>query len=97
MVQYGIKQSTEVISQMTSVERVTQYTSLPLEKTDGPSPPQNWPQRARLIFKNLYLRYSEESEPVLKNLNIVVESGWKVSKTVQFKARVPISTVKIQC
>ncbi|XP_050359927.1 ATP-binding cassette sub-family C member 4-like [Nymphalis io] len=78
MVQYGIKQTTEVISQMTSVERVLQFTKLPQEQTDGPSPPKEWPQRARLVFKDLYLRYDKEAEPVLKNLNIVIESGWKV-------------------
>ncbi|KAM3966803.1 ATP-binding cassette subfamily C member 4-like [Aphomia sociella] len=78
MVQYGIKNATEVISQMTSVERVAQFTSLPQEQVAGPSPPTGWPQRARLVFKDLYLRYDKESDPVLKNLNIVVESGWKV-------------------
>ncbi|KAL0850163.1 hypothetical protein ABMA28_012038 [Loxostege sticticalis] len=78
MVQYGVKQATEVISQMTSVERILQFTSLPQEKTDGPSPPKDWPQRARLVFKDLNLRYDVESEPVLKNLNIEIESGWKV-------------------
>ncbi|XP_053600881.1 ATP-binding cassette subfamily C member 4-like [Plodia interpunctella] len=78
MVQYGVKQATEVVSQMTSVERLVQFTSLPLEKTAGPDPPTGWPQRARLIFKDLYLRYDKDSDPVLKNLNVVIESGWKV-------------------
>ncbi|CAK1599826.1 unnamed protein product [Parnassius mnemosyne] len=78
MVQYGIKQVTEVVSQMTSVERVMQFTSLPQEQTDGSAPPPGWPQRARLVFKDLYLRYDMEAEPVLKNLNIVIESGWKI-------------------
>ncbi|XP_028175944.1 probable multidrug resistance-associated protein lethal(2)03659 [Ostrinia furnacalis] len=78
MVQYGVKQATEVISQMTSVERIIQFTSLPQENTSGPSPPKEWPQRARLVFKDLNLRYDVDSEPVLKNLNIVIESGWKV-------------------
>ncbi|CAG5018016.1 unnamed protein product [Parnassius apollo] len=78
MVQYGVKQATEVVSLMTSVERVMQFTSLPQEQTAGPAPPPGWPQRARLVFKDLYLRYDMEAEPVLKNLNIVIESGWKV-------------------
>ncbi|CAB3237262.1 unnamed protein product [Arctia plantaginis] len=78
MVQYGVKQTTEVISQMTSVERVVQFTSLPRENTEGPSPPAGWPQRARLVFKNLSLRYDKDADPVLKKLNIVIESGWKV-------------------
>lgn len=78
MVQYGVKQATEVISQMTSVERVVQFTSLPREVTDGPAPPTGWPQRARLVFKDLSLRYDKDADPVLKKLNIVIESGWKV-------------------
>lgn len=82
MVQYGVKQATEVISQMTSVERVVQFTSLPREVTDGPAPPTGWPQRARLVFKDLSLRYDKDADPVLKKLNIVIESGWKVSNLV---------------
>ncbi|CAG9783009.1 unnamed protein product [Diatraea saccharalis] len=78
MVGYGVKQATEVISQMTSVERVIQFTSLPQERHDGPSPPKGWPERAKLVFKDLKLRYDVDSEPVLKDLNIVIESGWKV-------------------
>ncbi|KAG7304444.1 hypothetical protein JYU34_011386 [Plutella xylostella] len=78
MVQYGIKQATEVISQMTSVERIMQFTKLPQEQVEGPSPPPAWPKKAKLVFKDLYLRYDQDSDPVLKNLNIVIESGWKV-------------------
>lgn len=90
MVNYGIKQATEVISQMTSVERVLQFTKLPQENRDGPAPPSGWPQRARLVFKDLYLRYDRESEPVLKNLNIVIESGWKAS-VVTIISTMPLS------
>lgn len=78
MVQHGLKQITEVISQMISVERVVQFTSLPRENTEGTAPPVDWPQQARLAFKNLSLRYDKDADPVLKKLNIVIESGWKV-------------------
>ncbi|KAH9630450.1 hypothetical protein HF086_016988 [Spodoptera exigua] len=78
MVQYGVKQATEVISQMTSVERVMQFTSLPQEETEGPNPPANWPQKARVVFKDLTLRYDKDADPVLKKLNVTIESGWKV-------------------
>lgn len=77
MVQYGIKQATEVISQMTSVERVVQFTSLPQENIGGLSPPANWLKNAKLVFKDLTLRYDKDSNPVLKKLNIEIESGWK--------------------
>ncbi|PZC73708.1 hypothetical protein B5X24_HaOG200327 [Helicoverpa armigera] len=78
MVQYGVKQATEVVSQMTCVERVIQFTSLPQEKTEGPSPPANWPQKAKVVFKDLTLRYDKDADPVLRKLNIEIESGWKV-------------------
>lgn len=63
---------------MTSVERVVQFTSLPREDSSGPPPPAGWPKRARLVFKDLTLRYDKDADPVLKKLNIVIESGWKV-------------------
>ncbi|XP_041973565.1 ATP-binding cassette subfamily C member 4-like isoform X1 [Aricia agestis] len=78
MLQYGIKQVTQVVSQMTSVERILEYTNLPQEISPNTSPPKNWPQQARIVFKDLYLRYEKDSEPVLKNLNIVIDSCWKV-------------------
>ncbi|XP_041973563.1 ATP-binding cassette subfamily C member 4-like [Aricia agestis] len=78
MLQYGIKQLTQVVSQMISVERVLDYTNLPQETSPDTAPPKNWPQQSKIVFKDLYLRYDKDSEPVLKNLNVVIESGWKV-------------------
>lgn len=40
--------------------------------------PPMWPSEGRIVFENVSLRYAPNEEPVLKNLNIVVESGWKV-------------------
>ncbi|XP_041973568.1 ATP-binding cassette sub-family C member 4-like [Aricia agestis] len=78
MLQYGIKQITQVVSQMTSVERVLEYTNLPQEVSPKTLPPKNWPEQGRIVIKDLYLRYDEGLEPVLRNLNIVIEGGWKV-------------------
>ncbi|CAB3220069.1 unnamed protein product [Arctia plantaginis] len=78
MIQHGVKMATDTISQMTSVERIIQFTSLPQEKDEGSSPPKDWPQRGRIVFKDLSLRYDEKADPVLKNLNFKIESGWKV-------------------
>ncbi|KOB67257.1 ABC transporter family C protein ABCC2 [Operophtera brumata] len=57
MLQFGVRQMAEVISQMTSVERILQYTHIEREP--------KW-------------EYTPEDLPVLKNLNLVIESGWKV-------------------
>ncbi|XP_037300743.1 multidrug resistance-associated protein 4-like [Manduca sexta] len=37
-----------------------------------------WPTEGRIVFDRVYLRYAPDEEPVLRNLNIQVENGWKV-------------------
>lgn len=68
MLQYGVKQTTEVQSQMTSVERIIQYTDLPKE---GPieslnPPPETWPLSGRIDWKNVSMSYKNDDPPVLK-------------------------------
>ncbi|KAI2474204.1 ATP binding cassette (ABC) transporter subfamily C member, partial [Diabrotica virgifera virgifera] len=80
MLQYGVRQTAEAISNMISVERVLQYTKL---EKEGPfesltKPPRDWPEKGKIIFKNTFLRYSLDVPPALKNLNIEVNSGEKV-------------------
>lgn len=41
-------------------------------------PSKEWPQKGQIIFKNFYLRYSQDSPHVLKDLNIKIESMEKV-------------------
>nr|XP_046485764.1 ATP-binding cassette subfamily C member 4-like isoform X3 [Neodiprion pinetum] len=80
VVQYGMWQTAEVISQMTSVERVLQYTNLPKEgpfTTEQPPSP-TWPSDGGLIFKNVTMRYADNQPPVLKDLNVDIKPGWKV-------------------
>lgn len=81
MLQFGVRQTAEVISQMTSVERILQYTHIEREpKWDKgeKETPKGWPSRGRIQFKGCYMKYTPEDLPVLKNLNLVIESGWKV-------------------
>ncbi|XP_056645134.1 ATP-binding cassette sub-family C member 4-like [Diorhabda sublineata] len=80
MLQFGVRQTAEVASNMVSVERVLQYTKLTKE---GPfeskkKPPREWPEKGKIIFKNTFLRYALELPPVLKNLNIEVNSAEKI-------------------
>ncbi|XP_072396581.1 ATP-binding cassette subfamily C member 4-like [Diabrotica undecimpunctata] len=80
MLQYGVRQTAEAISNMISVERVLQYTKL---EKEGPfesltKPPRDWPEKGKIVFKNTFLRYSLDVPPALKNLNIEVNSGEKV-------------------
>lgn len=82
MLQYGVRQTTEVASNMTSVERVLQYTKLdkegPFESLPTKKPDRDWPRNGQISFKNVYLKYSNEDPPVLKNLNVEIKAGEKV-------------------
>uniref|UniRef100_A0A0U9HSD9 Putative ABCC protein n=1 Tax=Chrysomela populi TaxID=154003 RepID=A0A0U9HSD9_CHRPP len=81
MLQLGVRQTTEVTSNMTSVERVMQYTKIQKEEelnAAARTKPSNWPSGGKIIFKNTYLRYNIDDPPVLKNLSMTIESGEKV-------------------
>lgn len=82
MLQYGMRQTTEVANNMTSVERVLQYTKLdkegPFESTPAQKPHRDWPMKGEVKLKNLYLQYSTSDPPVLKNLNLEIPAGFKV-------------------
>ncbi|XP_049855335.1 ATP-binding cassette sub-family C member 4-like [Schistocerca gregaria] len=82
MLQHGILQMTEVVSQMTSVERVLEYTKIPheaaLESAPDKKPRAAWPQQGQIVFQNIYLKYSPTDPPVLKNLNFTIQAMHKV-------------------
>ncbi|KMQ86379.1 multidrug resistance-associated protein 4-like protein [Lasius niger] len=78
--QYGLKQIAETFSLMTAVERILQYTNLPIETTvtsDDPPPP-TWPSQGQLMFKDVSMKYNKNDPFVLKNLNVSIEPGWKI-------------------
>ncbi|KAL3281370.1 hypothetical protein HHI36_004580 [Cryptolaemus montrouzieri] len=82
MLQWGMKQSTELENQMTSVERVVEYSSVEheraIESEESKKPALTWPERGKIIFKNLFLKYSPNDPPVLKNLNFTIQPREKV-------------------
>lgn len=82
MMQYGMRQTAEMVAQMTSVERILQFTELdkegPFESEPNEKPPDNWPTKGLIKFNHVFLRYSEDEIPVLKDLNVIIEPGMKV-------------------
>lgn len=80
MLQYGIRQTAETINQLTSVDRVMQYTRLESEyKTDLPEPvDKKWPNKGWIDFQSLSLRYSLLDTLVLHNLSIHIEAQAKI-------------------
>ncbi|XP_071557607.1 probable multidrug resistance-associated protein lethal(2)03659 [Temnothorax nylanderi] len=76
MFQWGMRQSAELENQMTSVERILEYSKVdsepPLESAPDKKPKSEWPQEGKIQFKSVFLRYAPLEPPVLKNLNFVV-------------------------
>ena len=53
---------------------------IPQEKADGREAidAQNWPKEGKIEFKNVCLRYRENTDIVLKELSFAVEAGLNV-------------------
>lgn len=80
--QWGVRQSTELESQMTSVGRIQEYSELPeeppAESEPDKKPSADWPAKGRIEFQGVTLRYFENEEPVLKNLTFTINEREKV-------------------
>ncbi|CAH0699047.1 unnamed protein product [Spodoptera exigua] len=94
MLQMAAKFTADFLGQMTAVERVLEYTKLPTEENmeTGPTtPPKGWPSAGEVTFSNVYLKYSPDDPPVLKDLNFAIKSGWKV----ELKESIPALDYKV--
>lgn len=82
LVQWGVRQSAEVTNQLMSMERVLEYKNLPSEKQPEipQKPPKGWPEKGKVVFENMGLKYVENGPLTLKNLNLVIKPNEKVSK-----------------
>lgn len=73
---WGLRQTAEMENQMTSVERVIEYAT---ETSEGPLETmkvnESWPKRGTIKFKNVSLKYSEDSEYVLRRLNFEIKEN----------------------
>lgn len=82
MCQWGMRQSAELENQMVSVERINEYSKLkpepPLETAPKHRPQRSWPENGVIRFTNVELRYSEDGEKVLKDLNFTIRPGEKI-------------------
>ena len=81
ILQWGMRQWCEVENQMTSVERILEYTTIESEEGRGDTKQpvrEKWPDNGSIAFKNVSLRYSDVQPYVLKSLNFVINSKEKV-------------------
>ncbi|KAJ3653127.1 hypothetical protein Zmor_019040 [Zophobas morio] len=79
LIQYVMKTWSELSANMTSVERILEYTELPQEPNDGTFvPPPSWPQLGQIEFKSVSMRYAPHKPLVLKNIEIKIQPREKV-------------------
>ncbi|XP_050541854.1 multidrug resistance-associated protein 1 isoform X1 [Daktulosphaira vitifoliae] len=76
-----VRMSSEVETNIVAVERIKEYGETPQEAPwviPSNPVPKNWPSRGELQIKNLKVRYREGLDLALKGLDIFVEGGTKV-------------------
>ncbi|XP_032455224.1 multidrug resistance-associated protein 4-like isoform X1 [Nasonia vitripennis] len=82
LIQLSFRQTTNVMQEMTSTERIFQFIDLEREDDAEVELPvkigKEWPERGEVIFEHVYLKYSKEAEPVLKNLTFSIQPRMKV-------------------
>lgn len=76
MLQWGIRQTAELESQLTSIERILEYSHLEEEPMiDSKSEiklPDNWPIKGLVEFKNVNLKYSHQGDYILRDISFTV-------------------------
>jgi ATP-binding cassette, subfamily C (CFTR/MRP), member 4 len=81
---FSSRQSVEVETQMTAVERVVEYCSLkqepPAQLPSKKRPPTDWPSRGQIVFDHVSMSYSddEHSTLALHDISLTIEGGEKI-------------------
>lgn len=85
----------EISMQMVAVERLFQYTELEQESSykSDQKPPALWPDKGKVNFDKLSLRYNNMDEPALKQVEFSIEPGAKVKIQMHRKAKVMINVL----
>ncbi|KAK3375086.1 ABC transporter type 1, transmembrane domain-containing protein [Podospora didyma] len=76
-----VRQTVEVETNIVSVERVLEYARLPSEAPEiihRHRPPVSWPARGEVEFNNYSTRYREGLDLVLKNITLDIKSHEKI-------------------
>ncbi|XP_022172982.1 multidrug resistance-associated protein 4-like isoform X2 [Myzus persicae] len=81
-IEFGVQLTTFLENQMINVERILEYTHLPIEETLQSSTkkpkPKGWPYSGKIVFEHFNLRYSPDSPYVLKDLNVQIQTMEKI-------------------
>lgn len=82
MLQFGIRQWSEMVNQMTTVERVVEYAELKPEADSNSNKititRNDWPRLGCIQFKNVSLKYNPGEPFVLNDINVIFKAKEKV-------------------
>ena len=76
-----VRMTTDMETQIVAVERIEEYSNLPSEAPahiEDHIPPTEWPSQGDIVIDNLTMRYRPELEPVLKSLSLHIQPGEKI-------------------
>ncbi|KAL8677756.1 MAG: hypothetical protein Q9186_005841 [Xanthomendoza sp. 1 TL-2023] len=75
---YTIRQYTSVELAMNAMERIMEYSRIPIEKQEGAAVPATWPAAGRLEVERLVAGYAPDLPPVLKGLSFNVARNQRI-------------------
>ncbi|KAL8859663.1 MAG: hypothetical protein Q9178_003777 [Gyalolechia marmorata] len=75
---YTIRQYTSVELAMNAMERIVEYSRIPIEKQEGAVVPAHWPTEGRLQVEGLVAGYAPDLPPVLKGLSFEVTRNQRI-------------------
>uniref|UniRef100_H2YLY4 Multidrug resistance-associated protein 1 n=1 Tax=Ciona savignyi TaxID=51511 RepID=H2YLY4_CIOSA len=81
MLNWLVRQASELETNIVAVERVEEYSSVVQEAElviDGSRPPSHWPAEGSIKFEDYSTRYREGLDLVVKNITIHINGGEKV-------------------
>uniref|UniRef100_A0A8C0HFU4 Multidrug resistance-associated protein 1 n=1 Tax=Chelonoidis abingdonii TaxID=106734 RepID=A0A8C0HFU4_CHEAB len=76
-----VRMTSELETNIVAVERVQEYSEMEKEAPwciEQTAPPNSWPHEGQVEFRGYGLRYREDLDLVLKNINVTIKGGEKV-------------------
>nr|XP_009681743.1 PREDICTED: multidrug resistance-associated protein 1 isoform X3 [Struthio camelus australis] len=76
-----VRMSSELETNIVAVERVKEYAEMEKEaqwSIEQTAPASTWPQEGKIEFRDYGLRYREDLDLVLKNINVTINGGEKI-------------------
>ncbi|NXT66261.1 MRP1 protein, partial [Chaetops frenatus] len=76
-----VRMSSDLETNIVAVERVKEYSEMEKEaewSIEQTAPASNWPEEGKVEFRGYGLRYREDLDLVLKNINVTINGGEKI-------------------